>query len=65
MEIAAKKLPYLTQVAEVADEQRVYVTKVTGYADNLAELWREASQEERNAWVERMKEKEQEYGVVE
>lgn len=54
MEIVAKTLPYLTQVAEVADEQRVYVTKVTGFADNLAELWCEASQEERDEWAKRI-----------
>lgn len=65
MEIRAKKLPYLTQVAEVADNQRVYVTKVTGYAGNLAELWREASQEERDAWAERMRQIEQQYELVE
>jgi hypothetical protein len=55
MEIRPKTLPYLTQAAEVADNKRFYGTRVFTHSSQPGK-WREASQEERDAWAERVKE---------
>lgn len=60
-EIKPTTHPYFTQVAELPDEDRIYVRSFFGNVD--LSQWREATQEERDAHRKRMDEKEQKIGV--
>jgi hypothetical protein len=53
-EIKAREGYYLTQSADVANEDRIYITALKGMSINEAD-WREATQDEKNTF-----EKEQE-----
>lgn len=53
-EIKAKEGYYLTQSAEVAIEDRLYITALKGMNINEAD-WREATQEEKDAFVNAFK----------
>ena len=50
---------YLTQSAEVADNERTYITAIKGMNINEAD-WREATQEEKEAFEKEAFEKEKE-----
>lgn len=52
-EIKAKDNYYLTQSADVADENRIFVTAIKGANVNDAD-WREATEEERKAHINKM-----------
>lgn len=52
-EIKAKDGSYLTQSADVADENRIFVTAIKGANINEAD-WREAAAEERDAHINKM-----------
>ena len=52
-EIKAKDGDYLTQSADVADENRIFVTAIKGANINEAD-WREATAEERDAHINKM-----------
>lgn len=52
-EIKARDGYYLTQSADVADEDRIFVTAVKGTNVNEAD-WREATAEERDAHINKM-----------
>ena len=52
-EITARDGYYLTQSADVADENRIFVTALKG-ANINEENWREATEEERNAHINKM-----------
>ncbi|MBO7331282.1 MAG: hypothetical protein J6U52_05780 [Alistipes sp.] len=52
-EIKAKKGYYLTQSADVADENRIFVTAIKGANVNEAD-WQEATAEERDAHINKM-----------
>jgi hypothetical protein len=52
-EIKARDGYYLTQNADVADENRIFVTAIKGANINEAD-WREATEEERNAHINKM-----------
>ena len=52
-EIKSRDGYYLTQSADVADEDRIFVTALTG-ANINDEDWREATVEERNAHINKM-----------
>ncbi len=41
---------YLTQVAAVADEERIFATQVSGASESLDLDWREATDDEVAAW---------------
>jgi hypothetical protein len=55
-ELKAKEGYYLTQSADVATEERLYLTAIKGMNVNEAD-WREASQEEKDAFEKEMEEK--------
>lgn len=50
-EIKAKDGSYLTQSADIADENRIFVTAIKGANVNEAD-WREATEEEREKYIE-------------
>lgn len=52
-EIKARDGYYLTQSADVADENRIFVTAIKGANVNEAD-WREATAEERDAHINKM-----------
>lgn len=52
-EIKAREGYYLTQSADVADENRIFVTAVKGANVNDAD-WREATEEERKAHINKI-----------
>jgi hypothetical protein len=52
-EIKARDGYYLTQNADVADENRIFVTAIKG-ANVNEEDWREATAEERDAHINKM-----------
>ena len=52
-EIKAKEGYYLTQSADVADENRIFVTAIKGANINEAD-WREATAEERDVHINKM-----------
>lgn len=52
-EIKAREGYYLTQNADVADENRIFVTAIKG-ANVNEEDWREATAEERDAHINKM-----------
>lgn len=52
-EIKARDGYYLTQSADVADENRIFVTAIKG-ANVNEEDWREATAEERDAHINKM-----------
>lgn len=52
-EIKAREGYYLTQSADVADENRIFVTAIKGANINEAD-WREATAEERDAHINKM-----------
>lgn len=52
-EITAREGYYLTQSADVADENRIFVTAIKGANVNEAD-WREATEEERDAHINKM-----------
>ena len=55
-EIKAKEGFYLTQASEVSAEERMFLTAIKG-ANINEEDWREAKQEEKDAWDKMMEEK--------
>lgn len=52
-EIKARDGYYLTQSADVADENRIFVTAIKGANINEAD-WREATAEERNTHINKI-----------
>lgn len=54
-EIKAKAGYYLTQAAEVADNERTYITAIKGASINEAD-WREATAEEKESFEKAMEE---------
>lgn len=54
-EIKAREGYYLTQSADVANEDRMYITAIKGANVNEAD-WREATQEEKDEWEKQMEE---------
>lgn len=52
-EIKAREGYYLTQSADVADENRIFVTAIKGANVNEAD-WREATVEERDTHINKM-----------
>lgn len=52
-EIKARDGYYLTQSADVAEENRIFVTAIKGANINEAD-WREATAEERDAHINKM-----------
>ena len=48
-EIKANEGYYLTQSADVANEDRIYITAIKGENVNEAD-WREATEEEKEEW---------------
>jgi hypothetical protein len=55
-ELKSREGYYLTQAADVATEERLYLTAIKGMNVNEAD-WREASQEEKDAFEKEMEEK--------
>jgi hypothetical protein len=55
-EIKSREGYYLTQAADVADTERTYITAIKGMNVNEAG-WREATQEEKDAFEKEMEEK--------
>jgi hypothetical protein len=55
-ELKAKEGYYLTQSADVANEERIYITAIKGMNVNEAD-WREATQEEKEAYEKAQEEK--------
>ena len=55
-EIKAKEGFYLTQASEVPTEERMFITAIKGANVNVND-WREAKQEEKDAWDKMMEEK--------
>jgi hypothetical protein len=55
-EIKSREGYYLTQAADVATEERLYLTAIKGMNVNEAD-WREATQEEKDAFEKEMEEK--------
>ena len=54
-EIKSREGYYLTQSADVANEDRMYITAIKGM--NVNEIdWREATQEEKDAFEKQMEE---------
>jgi hypothetical protein len=55
-ELKANEGYYLTQSADVATEDRIFITAIKG--ENVSESdWREATQEEKDAFEKEMEEK--------
>ena len=54
-EIKSRDGYYLTQSADVATEDRIYITAIKGVNVNEAD-WREATQEEKDAYEKEMQE---------
>lgn len=54
-EIKSREGYYLTQSADVAKEDRMYITAIKGVNVNEAD-WREATQEEKDAYEKQMEE---------
>jgi hypothetical protein len=54
-ELKSREGYYLTQSAEVAKEDRVFITAIKGASVNEAD-WREATQEEKDEWEKQMEE---------
>ena len=54
-EIKSREGYYLTQSADVANEDRMYITAIKGMNVNEAD-WREATQEEKDAFEKQMEE---------
>jgi hypothetical protein len=55
-EIKSREGYYLTQSADVANEDRIYITAIKG--ENVKESdWREATEEEKDAFEKEMEEK--------
>jgi hypothetical protein len=54
-EIKARQGYYLTQSADVANEDRMYITAIKGMNVNETD-WREATQEEKDAFEKQMEE---------
>lgn len=54
-EIKAKEGFYLTQASEVPTEERMFLTAIKGVNVNEND-WREATQEEKDAWEQMMEE---------
>jgi hypothetical protein len=50
-EIKAKEGMYLTQSADVANEERIYITAIKGANINESD-WREATSQEKEEWDE-------------
>ena len=61
-EIKAKEGYYLTQSADVANEDRMYITAIKGMNVNEAD-WREATQEEKDAFEKAQEEKMKQDGL--
>lgn len=55
-ELKAREGYYLTQSAEVSNEQRIYITAIKGMNVNEAD-WREATEEEKLAYEKAQEEK--------
>lgn len=55
-EIKARQGYYLTQSADLANEDRMYITAIKGMNVNEAD-WREATQEEKDAFEKAQEEK--------
>ena len=55
-EIKARQGYYLTQSADVANEDRMYITAIKGMNVNETD-WREATQEEKDAFEKAQEEK--------
>jgi hypothetical protein len=55
-ELKAKEGYYLTQSADVATEERLYLTAIKGMNVNEAD-WREATEEEKEAYEKAQEEK--------
>jgi hypothetical protein len=55
-ELKSREGYYLTQAADVATEERLYLTAIKGMNVNEAD-WREATQEEKDAFEKEMEEK--------
>jgi hypothetical protein len=54
-EIKSRQGYYLTQSADVANEDRMYITAIKGMNVNETD-WREATQEEKDAFEKQMEE---------
>jgi hypothetical protein len=54
-EIKSREGYYLTQSADVANEDRMYITAIKGMNVNETD-WREATQEEKDAFEKQMEE---------
>ena len=54
-EIKSREGYYLTQSADVAKEDRMYITAIKGVNGNETD-WREATQEEKDAFEKQMEE---------
>ena len=61
-EIKAKEGYYLTQSADVANEDRIFITAIKGENVNESD-WREAIEEEKEAYEKSMEEKLNEHGT--
>ena len=57
-ELKARLGYYLTQSAEVSNEERTYITAIKGVNVNEAD-WREATEEEKNTFEEAMRAEEE------
>ena len=53
--IVAKEGAYLTQVAEVADTERIYATSLSGMSIKAQE-WCSVTKEQRDEWIQRVDE---------
>lgn len=61
-EIKSREGYYLTQSAEVANEDRTYITAIKGMNVNEVD-WREATQEEKDAFEKAQEEKMKQDGL--
>jgi hypothetical protein len=61
-ELKAKEGYYLTQSADVANENRVFITAIKGENVNESD-WREATEEDKEAYEKAMEEKLNEHGT--
>ena len=48
---------YITQAAEVPDEERLYLTRRIKLSGEKSGMWRDATSEERDEYIARMQEK--------
>ena len=52
--LTAKENMWLTQSGEIPDEERIYTDSVYLAVNDTAERWRDATNEEKEAWEQRI-----------